>query len=71
MLAFSARGLDAVVCGLTPHNLGGPDEHITLQDLEAVGYMHTLRHLIFLLAEPDPKLGLTSAILEAIAAQVP
>jgi acetylornithine deacetylase/succinyl-diaminopimelate desuccinylase-like protein len=39
---FRRRGIPSVVCGLTPHNMGGPDEYVTLRDLFAVGYMHTL-----------------------------
>ena len=31
-----------VVCGLTPHNMGGPDEYVDLADLIAVGKIHTL-----------------------------
>ena len=40
--------LPAVVCGLTPHNLGGADEYIQLEDLRAVGYMHALSAFDFL-----------------------
>ncbi len=43
-------GIPSVVCGLTPHNMGGPDEYVTLRDLFAVGYMHTLTAFDFLSA---------------------
>jgi succinyl-diaminopimelate desuccinylase len=45
---YRQRGLAAVVCGLTPHNLGGPDEYFELDDLHAVAYMHTLAAFDFL-----------------------
>jgi succinyl-diaminopimelate desuccinylase len=45
---YRLRGLPAIVCGLTPYNLGGPDEYIVLDDLYAVAYMHTLTAFDFL-----------------------
>jgi acetylornithine deacetylase/succinyl-diaminopimelate desuccinylase-like protein len=47
---YRARGLAAVVCGPTPHNMGGPDEYVTLEDLSAVAYMHALAAFDFLSA---------------------
>jgi acetylornithine deacetylase/succinyl-diaminopimelate desuccinylase-like protein len=47
---YRARGLAAVVCGPTPHNMGGADEYVTLDDLAAVAYMHTLAAFDFLSA---------------------
>lgn len=47
---YRRRGIPSVVCGLTPHNMGGPDEYVTLKDLFAVGYMHTLTAFDFLSA---------------------
>ena len=47
---YRARGLAAVVCGPTPYNMGGPDEYVTLEDLSAVAYMHTLAAFDFLSA---------------------
>lgn len=32
----------SVVCGLTPYNMGGPDEFVNLADLIAVGKIHAL-----------------------------
>ncbi len=32
----------SVVCGLTPYNMGGPDEYVLLEDLYAVGKVHTM-----------------------------
>ncbi len=32
----------SVVCGLTPYNMGGPDEYILLDELYAVGKVHAL-----------------------------
>lgn len=34
--------IPSVVYGPTPHNMGGPDEFVTLSDLEAVLYVHVL-----------------------------
>jgi succinyl-diaminopimelate desuccinylase len=48
---YRLRGLAAVVCGLTPYNLGGPDEYIMLDDLDAVAYMHTITAFDFLSTE--------------------
>jgi acetylornithine deacetylase/succinyl-diaminopimelate desuccinylase-like protein len=50
---YRARGLAAVVCGPTPHNMGGPDEYVTLEDLAAVAYMHTLAAFDFLSATTE------------------
>jgi acetylornithine deacetylase/succinyl-diaminopimelate desuccinylase-like protein len=47
---YRARGLAAVVCGPTPHNMGGPDEHVVVDDLAAVAAMHTLAAFDFLSA---------------------
>jgi acetylornithine deacetylase/succinyl-diaminopimelate desuccinylase-like protein len=47
---YRLRGLSAVVCGLTPYNLGGADEYIVLDDLYAVAYMHALTAFDFLAA---------------------
>jgi acetylornithine deacetylase/succinyl-diaminopimelate desuccinylase-like protein len=47
---YRARGLAAVVCGPTPYSMGGPDEYVTLEDLWAVAYMHTLAAFDFLSA---------------------
>jgi succinyl-diaminopimelate desuccinylase len=33
---YRLAGIPAVVYGPTPHNMGGPDEHVTLDDLRAV-----------------------------------
>jgi acetylornithine deacetylase/succinyl-diaminopimelate desuccinylase-like protein len=45
---YRRRGIPSVVCGLTPHNMGGPDEFVTVEDLIAVGHMHTLAAFDFL-----------------------
>ncbi len=34
--------IPSVVCGLTPYNMGGPDEHVLLSDLIAIGKVHAL-----------------------------
>jgi len=47
---YRRRGIPSVVCGLAPHNMGGADEYVTLKDLFAVGYMHTLTAFDYLSA---------------------
>ncbi len=39
---FRERGVPAVVYGPTPHNMGGADEYVTVDDLFAVFYVHAL-----------------------------
>jgi len=39
---FRERGVPSVVYGPTPHNMGGVDEFVTLEDLFAVFYVHAL-----------------------------
>jgi len=45
---FRAAGIPTVVCGLTPHNLGGPDEYVCIDELITVAKIHTLAALNFL-----------------------
>lgn len=45
---YRLAGIPTVVCGLTPHNMGAADEHVTLSDLEAVAAIHTLTAFDFL-----------------------
>lgn len=45
---YRVRGIPAAVYGPTPHNMGGPDEHVTLDDLVAVCYVHALAAFEFL-----------------------
>ena len=45
---FRERGVPSVVYGPTPHNMGGADEHVTLDDLFAVFYVHALTAFDFL-----------------------
>jgi succinyl-diaminopimelate desuccinylase len=41
-------GIPTVVYGLTPFNMGGPDEHILVDELKAVAKVHTLAAFDFL-----------------------
>jgi acetylornithine deacetylase/succinyl-diaminopimelate desuccinylase-like protein len=41
-------GVPTVVYGLTPFNMGGPDEHILIEELKAVAKVHTLAAFDFL-----------------------
>lgn len=47
---YRLRGIPTVVCGLTPHNMGAPDEYVTLDDLFAVARIHTLSAFDYLTA---------------------
>jgi succinyl-diaminopimelate desuccinylase len=39
---YRMLNVPSVVCGLTPYNMGGPDEFVNLSDLIAVGKIHAL-----------------------------
>ena len=45
---FRSRGIASAVYGCTPHNMGGPDEFVTIDDLRKVFYVHTLTAFDFL-----------------------
>ncbi len=45
---YRLRGVPSIVCGLTPHGMGGPDEYVTVDDLVAVCYIHTMTAFDFL-----------------------
>ena len=45
---FRAEGIPSVVCGLTPHNLGAPDEYIEIAELVDVTQIHLLAALDYL-----------------------
>ena len=47
---YRAAGCPAVVYGPTPHNMGGADEYVLLDELEMVTRMHALTALDFLTA---------------------
>jgi len=48
---YRAAGIPTIVCGLTPHNLGAPDEFVEIDELVAVAKIHTLAALTFLAPE--------------------
>ena len=48
---YRQRGVNSIVCGLTPHNMGAPDEYVDLEELYAVAHMHTLAGFDFLAAD--------------------
>ncbi len=50
---YRLAGMPAVVCGLTPYNMGAADEHVTLDELEAVAAIHTLTAFDFLAADQN------------------
>ncbi len=45
---YRAVGIPTVVCGLTPHNLGGPNEFVEIDELVAVAKIQTLAAVNFL-----------------------
>ncbi|MEM8744806.1 MAG: M20/M25/M40 family metallo-hydrolase [Pseudomonadota bacterium] len=45
---YRAVGIPSVVCGLTPHNLGGPDEYVDIDELVDVTKIHALSAFRFL-----------------------
>ena len=45
---YRAAGIPTVVCGLTPHNLGGPDEYVEIDELVDVTKIHLLAALTYL-----------------------
>lgn len=49
---YRAAGIPSVVCGLTPHNLGGPDEYAEIRELGDVAKIHLLSALNFLAVRP-------------------
>lgn len=47
---YRLRSVPSYVCGLTPFNMGAPDEYVDLDELCAVAYMHTLAGFDYLRA---------------------
>jgi len=45
---YRLHGVPSIVYGPTPHNMGGPDEHVTIEDLFAVFYVHAMTAFDFL-----------------------
>jgi acetylornithine deacetylase/succinyl-diaminopimelate desuccinylase-like protein len=48
---YRMDGIPSVVYGLTPFNMGGPDEHILIDELVAVATVHALAAFDFLTAQ--------------------
>jgi succinyl-diaminopimelate desuccinylase len=49
---YRMHGVPTVVYGLTPFNMGGPDEHILVDELKAVAKVHALAAFDFLTRRP-------------------
>jgi acetylornithine deacetylase/succinyl-diaminopimelate desuccinylase-like protein len=47
---YRLHGVPSIVYGPTPHNMGGPDEHVTIDDLFAVFYVHAMTAFDYLTA---------------------
>jgi succinyl-diaminopimelate desuccinylase len=54
---YRMHGVPTVVYGLTPFNMGGPDEHILVEELSVVAKVHTLAAFDFLTDRPDSQRG--------------
>jgi acetylornithine deacetylase/succinyl-diaminopimelate desuccinylase-like protein len=48
---FRAQGIPSAVFGCTPHSMGGPDEYVTVEDLQTVFKVHALTAFDFLTAD--------------------
>lgn len=48
---FRSEGIPSAVYGCTPHNMGAPDEYVTVADLNTVFRVHTLTAFDYLSAE--------------------
>ena len=53
---YRLRNVPSYVCGLTPFNMGAPDEYVDLDELCAVAYMHTLAGFDYLDHAQRPRL---------------
>jgi acetylornithine deacetylase/succinyl-diaminopimelate desuccinylase-like protein len=49
---YRALGIPSVCYGPTPYNMGGPDEYVTDEDLEAVLFVHAMTAYDFLRGTP-------------------
>jgi succinyl-diaminopimelate desuccinylase len=49
---YRAKGIASVVCGLTPHNMGGADEHVLESELKALGEIYALTSFDYLTSDP-------------------
>ena len=47
---YRYRSVPSIVYGPVPHNMGGPDEHVTVADLKAVFYVHAMAAFDYLTA---------------------
>jgi succinyl-diaminopimelate desuccinylase len=48
---YRARNIPSVVCGLTPYNMGGPDENVLVAELNALGEIYTLAAFDYLTSD--------------------
>jgi succinyl-diaminopimelate desuccinylase len=50
---YRLAGIPSVVYGPAPHNMGGADEYVTIEDLFAVFFVHAMTAFDFLSGEPS------------------
>lgn len=43
-----SKGIPTINCGLTPYGLGGPDEHVSIEEMVKIAQIHALSALEFL-----------------------
>lgn len=48
---YRQRGIPTVVVGMTPYNMGGPDEYCLVEELQQVAYVHAFTAFEFLIQE--------------------
>lgn len=52
---YRNRGIPSLVCGLTPHNMGGPDESVSIDELQALAEIYALTAFDYLTAPQTSK----------------
>ena len=50
---YRFKGIPSVICGLTPHNMGGVDEYVDVEELEMLGQIYALAAFDYLARPPD------------------
>jgi acetylornithine deacetylase/succinyl-diaminopimelate desuccinylase-like protein len=50
---YRFKGIPSVICGLTPHNMGGVDEYVDVGELETLGQIYALSAFDFLANSAD------------------
>lgn len=51
---YRFKGVPSVICGLTPHNMGGVDEYVEVEELEMLGQIYALSAFDYLTNTANP-----------------